>query len=128
MNVQLNPADILRRSADVFGVVRHFGIYLGDGRVLHNVPIHGEHVTSLDSFGRGRKIFVEKIPEHQRDFVLRNAAEILRDPDRYSLLRNNCEHTVYRAVSGSPESPQLWNLAAMMIMVVGFALVLKPSR
>jgi len=95
------PGDVLSRRK---GFVMHRGIALGDGRVLHNTPFRGEHVTTEAEFAAGKRIYVTPLdPQHRRDVLARAA----RHGDGYHLFNNNCEHTVSRTVSGVPESPQL---------------------
>lgn len=101
------PGDIIERRK---GVVMHKGIVLRDGRVLHNTPFRGEHVTTQEDFLRGKRMYVrrmERIDRHRALHAAENAGR--RD---YNLLTNNCEHTVTRATTGRADSPQLRSWAA----------------
>ncbi|MEM1229237.1 MAG: hypothetical protein AAGI15_01775 [Pseudomonadota bacterium] len=97
------PGDIVSRRK---GLVMHRGLVLEDGRVLHNTPEHGEHVSSMAEFAAGQRVRVAR-----RDFATRreslSVAARGRRARRYHLLRNNCEHTIYRDARGRTRSPQL---------------------
>lgn len=96
------PGDIVSRRK---GFVMHKGVALGDGRVLHNTPMRGEHITTEEEFRAGKRVYVTR---QERDARERALAHADRDPGgRYNLLTNNCEHTVHRAASGEARSPQL---------------------
>lgn len=88
------------------GIVMHRGIALGDGRVLHNTPFKGEHISSEEDFSAGQRLYVTRMDRAARQRALLHA-ETDSHGRRYSLLGNNCEHTVSRAIGGEPESPQL---------------------
>lgn len=105
------PGDIVQRRK---GMVMHTGLVLRDGRVLHNTPGGGEHITSLVEFANGHRVRVRRRDYDQRGRALDGADQLLRNPRRYSLLTNNCEHTAYRASEGRSRSPQLagWLLTA----------------
>lgn len=111
------PGDVLSRRK---GPVMHRGIVLEDGRVLHNTPGRGEHISSLREFSNGRKVKVERRSWDQRSEALARASRWRARP--YHLLRNNCEHTVSRAGTGRSASPQLrgW---ALGLGLAGAALV-----
>ncbi len=97
------PGDVLSRRK---GFVMHRGIALGDGRVLHNTPFRGEHISSETEFRGGQPMYVTRLDRGSRERALRHADETV-GRRAYSLLNNNCEHTVTRAIGGEAESPQL---------------------
>jgi hypothetical protein len=97
------PGDIVSRRK---GVVMHRGIALGDGRVLHNTPFKGEHISSEEEFRAGQRLHVTRMDRAARQRALLHA-EMDAGGRRYSLLDNNCEHTVSRAIGAEPDSPQL---------------------
>ncbi len=108
------PGDIVLRRK---GPVMHQGIALDDGRVLHNTPRRGEHVSSLEDFRRGKTLRALRLDESQRARALRHAHEAAEGKaHRYHLFRNNCEHTVTRATTGKPRSPQLLAVAAGLVV------------
>ena len=101
------PGDIVERRK---GIVMHKGIVLRDGRVLHNTPLRGEHVSSQDDFLRGKRMRVRRLERAERMRALEAAERVERRS--YNLLTNNCEHTVTRATTGTGHSPQLLSWAA----------------
>ena len=117
------PGDIVLRRK---GVVMHKGIVLNDGRVFHNTPFAGEHVSSADEFRSGHRLYVERLTPTERRRALRTAAS--DNPQRYHLLTNNCEHTVSRARSGEASSQQLEAWAVGVgLGALAFALTRRPS-
>ena len=107
------PGDVVLRRK---GLVMHQGIALGDGRVLHNTPFRGEHVSSMEDFRRGRAVRARRLGETQRARALHHARGTAHATSRrYNLFRNNCEHTVSRATTGKPRSPQLVAVAAGVV-------------
>ena len=108
------PGDIVLRRK---GPVMHQGIALDDGRVLHNTPRRGEHVSSMEDFRRGKALRARRLDESQRARALRHAREAAEGKaQRYHLFRNNCEHTVTRATTGEPRSQQLLAVAAGLVV------------
>jgi hypothetical protein len=81
-----------------FGFAHH-GIYVGGGNVVHYGALASllgrEPVeeVSLDCFAEGQPLFVRPhaAPRFDCDEAIRRARSRLGE-DRYSLLRNNCEH------------------------------------
>lgn len=96
------PGDVLSRRK---GPIMHRGVVLDDGRVLHNTPGRGEHISSVHDFSNGHKVRVERRSYAQRQAALARAERWRPRP--YHLLNNNCEHTVSRAGTGRSDSPQL---------------------
>ena len=118
------PGDVLSRRK---GFVMHRGIALADGRVLHNTPFKGEHISSEADFRAGQRLYVTRLDRGRRERALRNAeSEVAGRP--YSLVSNNCEHTVSRAMGAEPVSPQLreW-VAGLAAGVTLFALTRHPG-
>lgn len=109
------PGDIVSRRK---GPVMHRGIALGDGRVLHNTPLRGEHVSSEAEFSAGRRIYVTRVDRDARRRAKLHA-ELHADGDvrgrSYHLLANNCEHTVSRAIGTEVHSPQLRSWVAGLV-------------
>lgn len=113
------------RSGDIVarrkGVVLHKGLVIGDDQVLHNTPWRGEHLSSLQDFARGKRVHREATGQSV-------GADALLPQRPYHLLRNNCEHTVYRAAAGQAHSPQLraWGVGAALA-VVALAVTRHPA-
>ncbi len=96
------PGDIVSRRK---GIVMHRGLILEDGRVYHNTPFKGEHVSTLHEFRKNRRMSVHPTNEFKRDETLQRYRDRLDRP--YNLFTNNCEHTISRAATGRGRSPQL---------------------
>lgn len=118
------PGDMLSRRK---GLVMHRGIALGDGRVLHNTPFKGEHISSEAEFRAGQRMYVTRLDRNVRERALRHVeSDAAGRP--YSLVTNNCEHTVSRAIGAVPESPQLREWAAGLAAgLTLFALTRSPG-
>ena len=119
------PGDIVSRRK---GLVMHHGIALGDGRVLHNTPLRGEHICSEDEFRSGRRMYVSNADIDARRRTLQRAHAHHAGGRSYNLLTNNCEHTVSRMTSGRSHSPQLrsWVIGGGMA-AAAFALTRHPG-
>ena len=124
------PGDVLKRRK---GLVWHHGLALGDGRVLHNTPERGEHITTEAGFAAGQRVRVlpQNYPRRRR--ALRETAGFAHpyapgSNRHYHLLDNNCEHTVSRYSGESPSSPQLrgW-LAGIGCAAVALAVTRHPG-
>ena len=102
-----------------------YRLVLRDGTVLHNTPFKGEHVASVRDFAAGKRVRVTPQDPAARARAL-NHAERYEERD-YNLFTNNCEHTVHRATSGTPESPQLkaW-IGGVALATAAFALTRHP--
>ena len=121
--VRYLPGDIVARRK---GLVMHKGVALGDGRVLHNTPFRGEHITSEADFLRGKRMRVHKLERRHRARALQAAER--GEMRGYNLFTNNCEHTVTRAATGEGSSPQLLACAAGIgVAAIAFALTRHPA-
>jgi hypothetical protein len=119
------PGDIVVRRK---GFVWHKGIALGDGRVFHNRPFRGEHVSSEVDFRAGYRLRVLPMPYAARERALRLAARFDHPRRRYDLINNNCEHTVTRLASGRAHSPQLRGmLTGLAAGAVALAVTRHPA-
>jgi hypothetical protein len=117
---QLRPGDIVARRK---GLVVHKGLVMIDGRILHNTPLRGEHTSTEQEFRAGRKLTVQSRAAH----CSANGAP-RAERRSYSLLRNNCEHTVHRLSTGRAHSPQLraW-VAGLSIAAVALVVIRHPA-
>jgi len=110
------PGDVVARRK---GLVMHHGVVLADGRILHNTPRRGEHVSSLAEFRSGRRI-------HRVGST--GARGTYSEGRRYNLFTNNCEHTVSRYTRGRPGSDQLRNwVVGVSLAAVSLALTRHPT-
>lgn len=111
------------------GLVMHHGIVLEDGRVLHNTPLQGEHVSSFGEFSRGNRVHGRNLSLEQRRSILSKVdSKEENGHQRYNLFTNNCEHLVTGATSHKPRSPQLggWLVGAGVAAAV-LALTRHPG-
>ncbi len=106
------------------GLVMHKGVLLADGRVLHNTPGRGEHVSSLDEFRRGRRVYRVGSGGGRGRYV----SPAVASGRGYNLFTNNCEHTVSRVTEGRAHSGQLrgWVVGASLAALT-FALTRHPG-
>ncbi len=113
MQPNYRPGDIVARRK---WLVMHKGVVLDDGRILHNTPWRGEHVSSERDFRAGRPLRVTPQNPEARQRAVNASRDEVR---RYNLFTNNCEHTVNRATTGHASSPQLqgWLVGAGMAAV-----------
>ncbi|HEX5458951.1 MAG TPA: lecithin retinol acyltransferase family protein [Steroidobacteraceae bacterium] len=95
----------------------HHGIYLGAGKVIHSGAVSGflprgpVEEVSLESFSRGRRVWVrlDPPPRFSAEEVVDRARSRLGE-DRYHLLRNNCEHFCEWCLRGRERSYQVERL------------------
>ena len=121
MQPDYQPGDIVARRK---WLVMHKGVVLGEGRILHNTPWRGEHVSSEREFRAGRRLRVTPVGEEARRRTLDASGDGAR---RYNLFTNNCEHTVNRVTTGRASSPQLkgWIVGAG-VAALALALLRHP--
>lgn len=121
MQRDYQPGDIVARRK---GLVMHKGVVLGEGRILHNTPWRGEHVSTEREFRAGRQLRVTRAGPRTSQPAPGGAQHSAR---RYNLFTNNCEHTVNRVTTGRATSPQLqaW-IAGAGMAVVAFAVMRHP--
>jgi hypothetical protein len=93
---------------------RHHGIYVGQGRVVHyagygRVLRRGPVETvSLETFTNGADFWVEArgaSPYSSEEIVARAFARL--GENRYSVMRNNCEHLCSWCIAGEARSSQV---------------------
>ena len=121
--IALMPGDVVARRK---GPVMHKGVVLADGRILHNTPGRGEHVSTMDEVAAGRSVhMVRRTSVRSRARAYRAQP---RPESRYNLFTNNCEHTASRVAHGREESPQLrgW-IAGVGVAALTFALTRHPG-
>lgn len=125
MNVNLNVGDkISRPKAD--GLVKHVGVYLGNGRVFHNLPGRGEHVSSLAEFAAGQPVTVVQEGTGVNLLQLNwRVNERLSNPKAYHTTDYNCEHAASYVLTGQTESPQLQGWAILGAAAVALALLAR---
>ena len=100
---ELNVGDVLLRRKSA---VMHIGVYVGDNQVFDNAPGRGESLVSFDLFAKRNAVFA--IPTGRPpEEVSAQVQKILENPQRYHLLKQNCEHSVRRLLGSEMVSMQL---------------------
>lgn len=94
--------------------ISHVGVWLGGGRVFHNAPGRGEHVSSVEEFAQGEPVTV-KATNADAACVSVRVHSRLSTPQPYDALSNNCEHTANHVVTGKAFSPQL--VAGVVVLI-----------
>jgi len=90
----------------------HLGVYVGPRGlygedVLHNDKSSCVRLACFADFSQGRlvRILHRVTNPFEREIVARRGLQIVGMP--YDLIRFNCEHAAYYALTGQPRSPQL---------------------
>jgi len=122
------------------GGIRHDGIYVGDGRVIHMASRPGHNkdkrgasiqLGTLTAFAAGQPVTVRPyVHADDPDVIIERAMSRLGDGD-YNLVFNNCQHFARWCVTGEQVSEQVNAgtaragavLAPVIGMPVGIALV-----
>lgn len=110
------PGDVLVRNKSTFGIIDHYGLYVGYGKVIDNHPERGVCLISVESFLSGRKLVriarFEGNP-NERNQVVQRANSMLGL--NYHLTDFNCEHFV-NEVWGAGRSSQQLATAVVLIL------------
>lgn len=91
----IRPGDGLVRSKSFLGLIDHYGLYVGQFKVIENHPLHGVRLISLAEFLDGRKLQrVKTFPgsDWSRSNAVQKAYEMIGT--HYDVLDFNCEHFV----------------------------------
>jgi len=118
-NISIRPGDIVYRYKCF---VRHWGVCVSEGVILHNSPGKGEHAGSVGEFSGGKKIYVIRMQEQDRQEIINRARYIIDKPSHYQYLWRNCEHTITEIFTGEPSSPTV-NFLGVLAMIGGVAYV-----
>ncbi|GHU21132.1 hypothetical protein FACS1894172_09680 [Spirochaetia bacterium] len=135
---------------DIVGVDRgnykHYGIYVGDGRIVHFAPETGfeldankafVHENLLKDFLRGDTAFILDLSSESNvyppsEIVRRARFNIGKGKNKYNFVFNNCEHFVRWCATGVKESHQVRNaltlagiVGAVAVGVVGIVNILS---
>jgi hypothetical protein len=128
MNKNPLPGDIVYVNR---GVYKHYGVYAGDGMVVHFAPLAGAeinaenaviHETTLEGFLKGGVLVVDRASraKFSRQEIVRRARGCIGSKD-YCLVVHNCEHFARWCVTGVYKSRQVEQ--AQDIVVDGLSLV-----
>lgn len=91
----IKPGDGLVRSKSFFGLIDHYGLYVGQSMVIENHPLHGVRLITLAEFFQGRQLLrVKRFPgnEWSRRSAVDKAYKMVGT--RYDVFDFNCEHFV----------------------------------
>lgn len=134
IRVYPEKGDIICKNS-VYGLYQHYGIYIGDGRVIHFSGPKGQEInpfeadileTSLTQFLKGEKLYIvrERKDSKLRSFspdeiVSRAKSQLGRQKGQYDLVFNNCEHFAYWCRFGIKKSQQVEDVAAYLVSFIG---------
>lgn len=128
-NIELKVADVLHRAKSL---VNHFGIYIGDGLVLHNTPNMGCNIISLCDYADGKIVYVKRTIKQNEYLNIKlfnnRIKELLTKKEKYKLLSNNCESVVNYLISGVKESKQIKSVAVGLALFGFLAAILGADR
>ncbi len=124
----LQPGDILVRNKSIFGIIDHYGLYVGNNMVIDNHPERGVSQMSLRSFLNGRSL--EKIKRYSggwfgRQQVVNRAYALIGKP--YHLTKYNCEHLVNEAWGAGRKSQQVANAGMLFFLSLAIWGISKSS-
>lgn len=106
--------------------VWHRGLLLDDGRVLHNTPEKGEHISSFSEYAKGERVIRKPIPNYLRTASASRILNIILNPSPYSWATRNCQHTANEVIYG--ESKSEYVALGFALVAVGLSLYLMRSR
>jgi len=102
-----------------FSTYQHYGVYIGNGKVIHFAPFDGQeisfengiiHETTLENFLNGRALQIDANIERkfsEQEIIQRARSRI--DEKDYDLFFNNCEHFTRWCITGESVSYQVLN-------------------
>lgn len=104
----LQPGDVVVRNKSVFGIIGHYGLYVGNGEVIDNHPNRGVSLINLNAFLSGRGL--KRIARFNGNSFARSQAvnkgySMLGM--KYHLTKFNCEHFVNEAWGAGKKSQQV---------------------
>ncbi len=122
------------------GLYKHYGIYIGNGRVIHYSAGMGIELdaakakiieTSLVEFLDGSALYVEESDEpgaFPPDRVVERARSMVgRLHGEYNIAFNNCEHFTHWCKYGTKESSQVNTVLKAVVGVAAIALGLAAG-
>lgn len=119
---QFAQGDVLERNK---GLVKHVGIYMGDGLVLHASPEYGVAITSLTDFAKGEEVRLNRRTNLSLYVLYPRARAAIARREQYDAVTNNCVDLVNEVVTGKRESAVV--VMAIATLIIG-GLALAMSR
>lgn len=108
------------------GAVRHVGIMLMQGRILHIAPAKDVELTDLNGFSGGHKVSFNHPPMGTDVWAVeKRATEVMRNGPVYRWWALNCEHLASYVQTGQKMSNQLQ--AGIAGAVAHLAMSKKPT-
>jgi hypothetical protein len=98
------------------------------GRVIHNTPEKGVHISSVDEFSGGKKVSVVKQKANNRIKAIVKAIFVYFEKKPYNMFKNNCEHTASKILHDKAESPQLRGWIFSLCLVAGICFLLSKHE
>ncbi|UTC63339.1 lecithin retinol acyltransferase family protein [Treponema sp. OMZ 787] len=99
------------------GLYQHYGIYAGNGRVIHYADKLGDfgndiciQEVSLETFAKGAEIKICNLPSSVKQYTGEETVERARSrlgEEEYNLIFNNCEHFAVWCKTGISDSSQV---------------------
>lgn len=97
----------------------HIGSYYGNGLVFHNHWRNGPEIVSLQDYSMGREITVLASGVDDVSAFFSRVQHTLTNPQPYSFVSNNCEHSASYVREGVASSPQFAFYGIFGLFVVG---------
>lgn len=127
-NQNIKPGDGLVRSKSFLGLIDHYGLYVGQSKVIENHPLHGVRLISLADFLNGRQLLRVKPfsgNEWGRNTAVRKAFEMIGA--HYDVLDFNCEHFVNHIHNVGIKSNQVDLAKGLVFGVLAIGLIAAIS-
>lgn len=105
----------------LLGLIRHEGVLLPDGRVVHTRPLGGTQICLYTTFKAGFDVRVEyELPPQRHPHAIAVLYQLLATNAPYDLITNNCEIFARQVVLEKPMSPQLgfWAVAGFCALAL----------
>lgn len=126
---------VIRNKLHVRDLYRHYGVYVGDGRIVHFTGSKGHEInphlafiqeTSLETFLAGDVGGIDRRLSRafSREEVVRRAkSRVGKGLGTYNLMLNNCEHFASWCATGIYRSNQVEHIAARLLGANGRVLL-----
>ncbi len=121
--------DIICKNS-AYGLYQHYGVYIGDGEVIHFAGEKGQEIdpeladirkTTIKEFLNGETLYIVRerkdsslVPFSEDEIVKRALSRVGRQKGKYDLVFNNCEHFAYWCRFGIKKSQQVEDVATSL--------------